>query len=131
MISGAQWIGVTFAVVWPPVYGCLMVHARRFAFHVHGRPAPDRRLEIYRWWAIAALMIGLPNVVLQQWPAAVCAGVNAAVTLWLWWWRRRGWGRAARAYGAKSWARLARLVRDSREALRRRPRLRPAPGGAS
>ena len=63
----------------------------------------------------------------------VWAGGNAvtglaAVVAW-WLYRRRGRKKAPRAYGAKSRALLAALVRKAREATKPRPVLRPVPQG--
>ena len=76
-------------------------------------------------WAVSYLVSG------PFWLAVPSALFAAAVALE--WWRdrrRRRRKRAPRAYGAKSRALLAALVRRAREATKPRPVLRPAPGAA-
>lgn len=79
---------------------------------------------------VAALVVA---VVSGEW---LLAGVMGWFTGWVAWflwryWRRHRRGkRVLRVIGAKSWARLAAVVRKAREAARPRPVLRPAPGGA-
>lgn len=55
--------------------------------------------------------------------------VSVIVCALLLWWQRRRRDRAPRAYGAKSRALIAALVRKTREAARPRPVLRPVPQG--
>lgn len=62
---------------------------------------------------------------------ATGAGASALAAIAYWWWKRRKRrDRAPRAYGAKSRALIAALVRKAREAAKPRPVLRPVPGGA-
>lgn len=76
------------------------------------------------------IAIGAGNFLIHNW---VFAGISCAVGIWClidWWRDRRKRKRALRAYGAKSLALVAGLVRRAREAARPRPVLRHAPGGA-
>lgn len=89
-----------------------------------------------RWLGVAATLVMytvtlVVSVVVGDWFTAVAAAVAVVVIVWLLRgiWRGRG-RRVLRVIGAKSWARLAAVVRKAREAARPRPVLRPAPGGA-
>jgi hypothetical protein len=65
----------------------------------------------------------------HSWLLCAANAVCAVVCAWKLWRGRRRRKRAPRAYGAKSRALIARLVRKAREAARRRPVLRPVPQG--
>jgi hypothetical protein len=82
-------------------------------------------------WGHAGLPLLLAgNLLVRLWPGVtVVAALSLADVLTHW--RRRKRKRAAKAVGAKSRARIAGLVGTMRERVRRRPVLRPAPGGAS
>ena len=84
-------------------------------------------------WTVADVALAALNAALGSWGwSAVMAGL-AAVNGLLWWqhWNRRRRKHAPRAYGAKSRALIATLVRKAREAAKPRRVLRPVPGGAS
>jgi hypothetical protein len=81
--------------------------------------------------AVAMLLACIASVLLGAWPLAVVNGLGALLAAWEWWKRRRRKDRAPRAYGEKSRALVAALVRRAREAARPRPVLRPIPGAVS
>jgi hypothetical protein len=93
------------------------------------RGARARRRALWLLLADTALLCAA-SATARLWPLL---GVNLAMAAWLAWllWRGRRRGkRAPRAYGAKSRARLAALVRRAREAARPRPAPRLRPDGA-
>ena len=116
---------ILWPLAWPPVYGALWSALTGVA----GSPT-SRRTWFYLMWASSAGVTAVIGLAAGQWLGAGIATVSLAVALILWWLSRRRRKRAPRAYGAKSAALVADLVRRAREAARPRPVLRPAPGGA-
>ena len=81
-------------------------------------------------WAFGAIATTVAYVAGSEWLPAIICGANAVLAIALWWWNRRRRKRSPKLAGAKSRARLAAIVRKSREASKPRPVLRPVPGGA-
>jgi hypothetical protein len=86
-----------------------------------------------RFW-VSWVVTGLTEIVIaaiyRQWLVMAAALAGTAIAAILWWLSRRRRKRAPRAYGAKSRALLAALVRRAREAAVPRPVLRPVPEGS-
>ena len=114
------------ATVYPPVQG----FALSVFYRAIGAPVDAAARFGCLWWAIAATVQAVVDGASGQWGTSLCAAANAGIGAWLWWRRRKRRDRAPRAYGAKSKARIAALVRKARQAARPRPVLRPVPGGA-
>jgi hypothetical protein len=91
-----------------------------------------RMAKVSFWgdWMASAAVLSVLFMWQDEWLAAAVAGANLVVGAVFWWLSRRRRKRAPKLAGAKSKARLAALVRRSREASKPRPVLRPVPGSA-
>jgi hypothetical protein len=92
-------------------------------------PRRDWRF-FYRGWITAGIAETVIALVSGQWPVMLAALAGTAVAVVAWWLSRRRRRRVPRAYGTKSKALVAALVRRAREAAVPRPVLRPVPEGA-
>jgi hypothetical protein len=81
------------------------------------------------WMTCAAILTVLTVAFEHDLLAALVSFGNGVIPLILWWLNRRRRKRSPKLAGAKSRARLAALVRKSREAAKPRPVLRPVPSG--
>ena len=115
---------IAWACAWPPLWAavvCRMIPVLR----------PFTWPRFWGQWCNAGFW-----VMASEWwpgrdhPAAAVGAAQLVLGAVLWWRSRRRRRRAPRAYGAKSRALVAALVRKAREAARPRRVLRPAPGGA-
>lgn len=91
-----------------------------------------RRLRPALWLYLAGNGIVAAGAALDGrafWPVAAGNIAVAGLAAWMLWRSRRRRKRAPRAYGAKSRARVAALVRKTREAARPRPVRRLVPQG--
>jgi hypothetical protein len=93
----------------------------------HGGKDAEHRSNLL--FGVGGTMLTAWSLLAHQSPllTAWCA-VNGILGFWFWWRNRRNRKRAPRAYGAKSAALLAALVKRAREAAKPRPVLRPVPG---
>ena len=114
------------ATVWPPAFALVM----EVLYRAVGMPAGTAARWGRACWAMAAIIQAVVDGAFGLWGTFLCAIVNAGIGAWLWWRRRKRRDRAPHAYGAKSKARIAALVRKARQAARPRPVLRPVPGSA-
>lgn len=116
-----HWLWLAWAVASPPVAS--------FGWHMLLRSSVAAFLG--GWLAASAGGIIVGSIERDVYWGSGSA-VSCVICVAAWWWRkRRGRKRAPRAYGAKSRALLAALVRKAREAGKPRPSLRPVPGGVS
>lgn len=91
----------------------------------------SRRPNYSLWLVVEAAGAGTDLLPPVQWPLLAVNVTSGAVAAYLWWRSRRPRRkRAPRALGAKSRARVARLVQGLRDALRPRRVWQPQPGGA-
>jgi hypothetical protein len=97
---------------------------------VWGRVRRRYRARFYQGWIGAAVGGGVTWAIQGQWLWAAIDMANVGVAVVLWWLSRRRRKRAPRAYGAKSRALVAALVRKARENARPRPVPRLGPAGA-
>ena len=117
-----MWFDVILDVVWPPVSGLLYALMR-------SRYGGDFRGRTYVMWGYAAAWdIGI-GLIAALWLPVIVSAANLILAAWLYWRHGRRKDRAPRAYGAKSRALLAAIVRRAREAAKPRPVLRPVPQG--
>ena len=115
-------IDLLWTLLWEPAFALLAytIPARWHLLHrLYRNPAVNLTAG-----GISTL---LANSVGSRWRDALIGAAWAVIGMvWLWW-RRHKRKRAPRAYGAKTRALLARLVKKSREAAQPRPVLRPVP----
>jgi len=114
------------ATVYPPALGFSMA----VLYRVIGAPVEVAARQGGFWCAMAGAAQAVIDGASGNWLAFICAVANTCIGAWLYWRNRRRRHRAPYAYGAKSRARVAALVRKAGEAARPRPVLRPVPGGA-
>jgi high-affinity Fe2+/Pb2+ permease len=81
------------------------------------------------WICSAAVMTGEFALLDHEWLPAGVGAANLLLAIFFWLRNRRKRRRSPKAFGAKSRARLAALVRSMRE-TRPRPVLRPVPQGS-
>jgi hypothetical protein len=93
-------------------------------------PEDDYRGDLYMLISSLAFTVALILEPAPAW-APACTSLSVVLAAWRLWRNRRKRDRAPRAFGAKSRARVAALVRKARETAKPRPALRPVPGGVS
>lgn len=99
----------------------------------------DLVFRAWRWahssavsgWLSSSGAVAAISLFQHDWGMFACAAASFATAVAVWWWKRRRRDRAPKAYGAKSRALVAALVRRAREAAKPRPALRPQPDGAA
>lgn len=114
-------------IAWPPLCALISPSLLRLL-----RIPPSRSLDKVAWpWLAAATVDLAASIAAAEWLPGAVSAVQVAIAVAIWRWRNRRRDRAPRAYGAKSRALLAALVRKARETAKPRPVFRPAPGRAS
>ena len=89
-----------------------------------------RSWNFYGGWMSSAIGGAIGWALSGSWGLVALDAANALLAVFLWWLSRRRKRRAPRAYGVKTKLLIAAMVARMREALKPRPALRPAPGGA-
>jgi hypothetical protein len=113
-----------FSLFWPPAYALMAIPLSRVGPSVRrawGNPA----MNLTCGGLGVVIACGIP----RQWLETVIGMVWSIAGLAWWWWRNKR-RKAPQAHGAKSRARIAALVRKSRQAAKSRPVLRPVPGSS-
>lgn len=97
----------------------------------------ERHPEFALWWYAALSLLccvaSASAFVVRDWPVSAFTAFGAALSAWDWWrhWRKRKRRGALARAGAKSRARVAALVRKTRETARPRPVRQPLPERSS